>query len=369
MVIQPVLPSTKSMILNTIQDGFSYLFAATFFLCRFHRNILEIWGVLPHNTVTLWIHGIIWHGNLFRQSSQLEQAANLGPEERSSPGDQWRKEATRNDIWLVTRKPAVKFGIRLFNMIMPLCNGHLLFVFVLSHRVFRRGRHGQSETNVFGSLAQTPAAKNRLVDGAGVYPSESLVLMGPKIRKKAVGMVKARTINHGICTIFVPYQLFSRILSKSNKPWWIWKKWNIEPHTMCLFSSSFKVAANKLVTMEEHTSFNQLSMNRVTTGLLSKCLVLWFNSNRSLWSFEGHSLFAPAVRTASLPRRHDSMFDFTEVTSCSKTLAFQNRLITLACLAWWEPKPGIQITSCYHPFSQRPKYKKIIWIGTGMTWG
>lgn len=46
------------------------------------------------------------------------------------------------------------------------------YVFVLSHRVFRRGRHGQSETNVFGmGLAQTPAAKNRLVDGAGVYPS------------------------------------------------------------------------------------------------------------------------------------------------------------------------------------------------------
>lgn len=121
------------------------------FICRFHRSILEIWGVLPHNNVTLWIHGIIWHGDLFRQSSQLEQAAIFGPgRSRSSPGDQWRKEATRNDIWLVKRKPTVKFGIRLFNMIMPLCNRHLLFVFVLSHRVFRRGRHGQSETNVFG---------------------------------------------------------------------------------------------------------------------------------------------------------------------------------------------------------------------------
>ena len=68
---------------------------------------------------------------------------------------------------------------------MPLCNGHLLFVFVLSHRVFRRGRHGQSETNVFGSLAQTPAAKNRLVDGAGVSPSESLVYDGSQNPEKS----------------------------------------------------------------------------------------------------------------------------------------------------------------------------------------
>ena len=194
--------------------------------------------------------------------------------------------------------------------------------------------------------------------------------MGPKIRKKAVGTVKARTINHGICTIFVPYQLFRRILSKSNKPWWISKKWNIEPHTMCLFSSSLKVAANKLVTMDEHTSFNQLSMNRVTTGLLSKCLVLWFNSNGGLWSFEGHSLFAPAVRTASLPRRHDSMFDFTEVTSCSKTLAFQNRLITLVHV-WHDGNPNL--ASKLHPVIIRYhsvlNTHKFIWIGTGMTWG
>ena len=115
---------------------------------------------------------------------------------------------------------------------------------------------------------------------------------------------------------------------------------------MCLFSSSFEVAANKLVTTDEHTSFNQLSMNRVTTGLLSKCLVLWFNSNGGLWSFEGHSLFAPAVRTASLPRRHDSMFDFTEVTSCSKTLAFQNRLITLVHV-WHDGNPNL--ASKFHP--------------------
>ncbi len=178
------------------------------------------------------------------------------------------------DLW---RESQQSNGIRFFNMIMP-----FLFVFVFSHRVFRRGRHGQSETIVFGmGLAQTPAAKKRLVDGAGVYQywdgwhlrtrydsGHRAVTVDVKVRNPSKSAEKTMSfdgqnpakqlgwlthvINDRICAIFVPYYLAGSCPKVTDLDGFQRKgTWKLTPCASFYFSS-FEVATNELVTMEEH---------------------------------------------------------------------------------------------------------------------